>query len=116
MVSCEIAEVGKYDMIMPFGLWHQEYPIKNFETPEKWYFKHTKCVEQVPDKGIRYMSEWDKTVTFHEEARMIGRIGSRRHEEVQLEGLPKPYWQYKELLGNEKAELLAPCYNLLLFG
>jgi len=47
-------------------------------------------------------------VAFDEEARMIERIGSTRHEEVQLEGIPKPYWQYKELFENEKAEMLAP--------
>ena len=33
MVSCEIADAGKYDMIIPFGWWHQEHPIKNIETP-----------------------------------------------------------------------------------
>jgi len=39
---------------------------------------------------------------------MIGGIGSTRQEEVQLEGLPKPYWQYMELFENEKGEMLAP--------
>ena len=29
MVSCEIANAGKYDMIIPFGWWHEEHPIKN---------------------------------------------------------------------------------------
>jgi len=53
------------------------------------------------------MFEWDETVVVDEEGRMIGRIGSRRQEEVQLEGLPKPYWQYKEMFENEKAEMLA---------
>jgi len=47
MVSCEIADAGKYDMIIPFGWWHHEHPIKNIETPEKWSFEHTKCVEHV---------------------------------------------------------------------
>jgi len=46
-------------------------------------------------------------VAFDEEATMIGRIGSTRQEEVQLEGLPKPYWQYSESFENEKAEMLA---------
>ena len=54
------------------------------------------------------MLEWDETVAFDEEARMIGRIGSTRQEAVKPEGLPKPYWQYKELFENEKAEMLAP--------
>ena len=39
---------------------------------------------------------------------MIGRIASTRQEEVQVEGLPKPYWKFKELFENEKGEMLAP--------
>ena len=39
---------------------------------------------------------------------MIGRIRTTKKEEVQLEGLLEQYWQYKELFGNEKAEMLAP--------
>jgi len=65
-------------------------------------------VEHVQDEGIADMFEWDETVALDEEARMIGRIGSTRQEELHLEGLRKPYWQYKELFENEKAEMLAP--------
>jgi len=107
MVSSEIADAGKSDMIIVFGWCLHEHPIKNIETPEKWSFEHTRCVEHVQDKGIAEMFEWDETVAFDEEARMIGRIRFTRHEEVQLEGLPNPYWQYKELFENEKAEMLA---------
>ena len=53
------------------------------------------------------MFEWPDTVAFDQEARMIGRIGSISQEEVQLDGLAKQYWQYKELFENEKAEMLA---------
>jgi len=35
MVSCKVADVGKYDMIIPFRWWHHEHPIKKSETPEK---------------------------------------------------------------------------------
>jgi len=35
LVSCEIADTGKYDMIILFGWWRHEYLIKNIETPEK---------------------------------------------------------------------------------
>jgi len=38
MVSCEILEAGKYDIIIPFWWWHHKHPIKHIETPEKWYF------------------------------------------------------------------------------
>jgi len=95
-------------MIIPFGWWHHKHPIKNIETPEKWCFEYMKCVEHVQDEGIAKMFECDETVAFDEEARMIGRMGSRRQEEIHLEGLPKPYWQYKELFANEKGEMLAP--------
>jgi len=52
MVSREIAESGKYDMIIPFGWWHHEHPIKNVEPHEKWFFEQAKCVEHVEDEGI----------------------------------------------------------------
>jgi len=58
------------------------------------------------------MFEWDKAVAFDEEARMIRRIRARRQEEVQLEGLPKPYWQYKELFENGKSRNAGSWANL----
>ena len=33
MVSCEIVDAGKYDMMILFEWWYQEHPIKNIETP-----------------------------------------------------------------------------------
>jgi len=107
MVSCEIPDPGKYHMITTFGWWHHEHPIKNIETPEEWCFEHTKCVEHVQDECIPNTVEWDETVAFDEDGRIIGRIGSRGQEEAQPEGLRRPYWQYKELFENEKAEMLA---------
>jgi len=71
-------------------------------------FEHAKSVKHLQDQGIADMFEWDEKVAFDEEPRMIGRIGSTRHEGVQLEVLPKLYWQYKELFENENAEMLAP--------
>jgi len=108
MVSCEIADPGKYDIILPFRWWHHEHPIKNIETPERWCFEQTQCVEHVQDAGMDDLFEWDETLAFDEEARMIGIIGITRQEEGQLEGLPKPYLQDKELFENEKAQILAP--------
>jgi len=44
MVSCEIADAGKYDMITPFGWSHHKHTITNIETPEKCCFrKHEMC-------------------------------------------------------------------------
>ena len=108
MVSCEIANTGKYDMIIPFGWWHEEHPIKNIAEPGKWTFEDQKCLSHIKDEGIADMFEWDENVAFEEEATYIGRIGSTKKNAVQLEGLPKPYWQYKELFEDEKAEMLAP--------
>ena len=54
------------------------------------------------------MFEWDDNVAFAEGATYIGRIGSTRKDAIQLEGLPKPYWQYKEHFEDEKAEMVAP--------
>jgi len=110
-VRCEIAGAVKYDTIMPFAWWHHEHAIKNIETPQQWCFEHGKWLEHVPDEGIADLFEWHETVAFDEEARMIGRIGSTRKEEVQVQGLPKLYWQYKELFENEIAEMLAPRGN-----
>ena len=108
MVSCEIANAGKYNMIIPFGWWHEEHLIKNVAKPEKWSFEDQKCLSHVEDEGIADMFEWDENVAFEKDAMYIGRIGSTRKDAIQLEGLPKPYWQYKELCEDEKGEMLAP--------
>ena len=54
------------------------------------------------------MFEWDETVAFEENATMIGRIGATKEKVVELDRLPKEYWQYKDLFTDEKAEILAP--------
>ena len=92
MVPCTIVDAGKYDIIIPFGWWHQEHPIKHIETPSQWRFEHGNCMNDVEDEGIADLFEWDHTVAFDEEARMIGRIVATKEEEVQLERLLKEYW------------------------
>ena len=104
MVSC----AGKYDMIIPFGWWHQEHPIKNIETPPEWRFEHANPMNHVEDEGIADMFEWDETVAFDENATRIGRIGATKEKEVELDGLPKEYWQYKDLFTDKTGEMLAP--------
>ena len=61
IVYCEIADAGKYDIIIPFGWWHQEHPIKNIETPAQWRFEHANCINHVEDERIADMFEWDDT-------------------------------------------------------
>jgi hypothetical protein len=108
LVSCEIAEAGKYDMIIPFGWWHQEHPITNIDTATKWCFEHQNCAMHVEDEAVADLFEWDETVAFDEEARYVGRIQFTNDEEVKIEGLPRPYLPYKELFEDRKAEMLAP--------
>ena len=85
MVSCEIADTGKYEMIIPFGWWHQEHLIKNIRTPSQWRFEHATCMNHVEVEGIADMFKWDETVAFHENATMIARIGATKEKEVELE-------------------------------
>jgi len=54
------------------------------------------------------MFEWDETVAYDEEAQYVGRIEREEEGGVQLETLPKPYWQYKELFEEKNAKMLAP--------
>ena len=108
MVSCQIADAGKYNKIIPFGWWHQGHLIKHIQTPSQWRFEHANCMNHVEDEGIADMVEWDETVAFDENATMVGRIGAIREKQAELDGLPKEYWQYKDLLTSEKAEMLAP--------
>ena len=65
-------------------------------------------MNNVEDEGIADMFEWDEAVAFDENPTMIGRIRATKGKEIELEGLPNEYWQYKDLFPDEKAEMLAP--------
>jgi len=52
--------------------------------------------------------EWDETGAFDEEVEYVGIIGREEEGGVQLEALPKLYWQYKDLVEEKKAEMLEP--------
>ena len=65
-------------------------------------------MNHVEDEGIADIFEWDEIVAFDENANMIGRIGATKEKEVELDGLPREYSQYKDLFTDEKAEMLAP--------
>ena len=80
MFSCEIVEPGRYDMIIPFGWWHQAHPIRDIETPSQWRFEHAICMKQDEHEGIAKMFEWDETVAFDENGTMIGRIGATKEK------------------------------------
>jgi len=54
------------------------------------------------------MFEWDATVAYDEEAQYVGWIEREEEGGVQLETLPKPHRQYKDLFEEKKAKVLAP--------
>jgi len=59
-------------------------------------------------EAVADMFEWDETVAYDEEAQYVGWIEREEEGGVQLETLPKQYWQYKELFEEKKAKMLAP--------
>jgi len=71
MISCEIANAGKYDLIIPFGWWHDEHPLKNISCPKKWVFEETKCHAHIEDEVVADMFAWDETVAYDEEAQCV---------------------------------------------
>jgi len=108
MISCEIANTGRYDLIIPFGWWHNEHPLKNITDPRNWAFEEIKCHAHIADEVVADIFQWDETVAYDEEAQYVGRIEGEEGGGVHLEALPKPYWQYKELFEEKKARMLAP--------
>jgi len=67
-ISCEVAAAGKYNLIIPFGWWHNEHPVANIDEQRKWTFTQQSCHGHVEDERIAGMFNWDQTVAFDEEA------------------------------------------------
>jgi len=107
MISCAIANAGRCDLIIPFGWWHNKHTLKNIARPSKWAFEESRCHAHIEDEAVADMFEWDETVAYDEEAQYVGRIEREEQGGVQLETLPKPEWQYKELFEEKKAKMLA---------
>jgi len=107
MISCEIANAGRYDLIIPFGRWHNEHPLKNIADPRKWAFEEAKCHAHMEAEAVADMFEWDETVAYNDEAQYVGRIEREEEGGVHLETLPKPYCQYMELFEEQKAKMPA---------
>jgi len=74
IISCEIANAGRYDLIIPFGWWHDEHPLKNITAPCNWAFEEAKCHAHIEDEAVADMFEWDETVAYDEEAQYVGQI------------------------------------------
>jgi len=71
-------------------------------------FEDIKYQARVEDEAVADLFEWDETVAYEEEAQYVGRIGRKEEGGVQLEAMPKPYWENKELLEEKNAGMLAP--------
>jgi len=115
LVSCEIAPAGKYGMIIPFGWWHQEHPIKNIANPDAWCFDDTDCQPHLlpEDEGISV--EWDEDVLNDPNAVVIGRIERIDEEKVTIiDRLPDQYHDYLDLFRPSTAEKLAPAIPLIM--
>jgi len=74
MRSCQIANAGRYDLMIPFGWWHDEHPLKNIADRSKWSLKETKCHAHIEDEAVADMFEWGETGAYDEEAQNVGRI------------------------------------------
>ena len=80
--------------------------------PRQLVFEKAKCYAHIEVKAVADLFEWDETIAYDEESQYAGRIGQEDERGVQLKTLPKPYWQYKELFEEKKAEILAPQITL----
>ena len=70
--------------------------------------EEVKCHAHIADEAVADLFEWDETVAYDEEAQYVGQIEREEEGGVQLETLPEPYWQYKELFEEKIARMLAP--------
>jgi len=114
LVSCETAPAGKYGMIIPFGWWHQEHPIKNIANPDAWCFDDTDCQPHLlpEDEGISV--EWDEDGLNDPNAVVIGRIERIDEEKVTIiDRLPDQYHDYLDLFRPSTAEKLTPAVPLI---
>jgi len=70
--------------------------------------EEAKCDAHIEDEAVANRFECDDTVAYDEETQYVGGIEREEERGVQLERLPKQYWQYKELFEEKKAKMLAP--------
>jgi len=92
-------------MIIPFGWWHQEYPITDIANPENWSFEYNECrLHLLPeDEGISV--EWDEDVLNDRNAVVIGGIEKVDDEKITIiDRLPERYHDYLDLLRPSTAE------------
>jgi len=92
LVSCGIALAGNYGIIIPFGWWHQEHPIKNIADPNLWCFDYTHCRSHLLHKDEEISVQWDEGVLNNPNVVVIGRIERIDEEKVTIiDRLPDQY-------------------------
>jgi len=52
MISCEIANAGRYDLIIPCGWWHDQHPLKNISDVQKCVLEMAKCHCHIEDEAL----------------------------------------------------------------
>jgi len=85
-------------MIIPFGWWHQEHPIKNIANPDAWCFDDTDCQPHLLPEDEKILVEWDEDVLNDPNAVVIGMIERIDEEKVTIiDRLPEQYHDYLDL-------------------
>jgi len=52
IISSQIANAGKYHLIIAFGWWHKEHPLKNVPDPSKFVFQDVNCYAHTEDEEV----------------------------------------------------------------
>jgi len=96
-------------MIIPFGWWHQQHPIKNIANPDAWCFDDTDCQPQLLPEAEGISVELDEDVLYDPNIVVIGRIERIDEEKVTIiDRLPDQYHNYLDLFRHSTAEKIAP--------
>ena len=109
LVSCGIAPVGKYCIIIPFRWWHQEHPFTNIANSKDMSFNNNECQSPIllEDKGI--LVEWDEQVLNDRNVVVIGQIENIDGEKITIiDQLPESYYDYLDVFRPLIAEKPAP--------
>jgi len=57
MISCQVANAGKYHLIIRFGWWHNEHPVRNIADPTRWVFEEAKCHAHIEAEAVADLFE-----------------------------------------------------------
>jgi len=96
-------------MIIPFGWWHEEYPIRNIANPKDGLLNDNEHHAHLLPTDETTSVEWDEDVLNNASAVVIGRIENVDKEKITIIGrLADRYHDHLELFPPSTAEKLAP--------